>query len=163
DALVLVITDRPDPGLAAPLAALIENAVSEGDLLLKKGRLLYLHGPAGVAPRRVVVSVAGDASPNAFKAAVASGLGALKSGAAKSKAPVVLVGKGITFDTGGISLKPGAEMDEMKFDMCGAASVLGTLAAVASLKARVNLVVLVPTCDNMPSGRAVKPGDVVTS
>jgi leucyl aminopeptidase len=84
-------------------------------------------------------------------------------GAAKTKAPVVLVGKGITFDTGGISLKPGAEMDEMKFDMCGAASVLGTLAAVASLKARVNLVVLVPTCDNMPSGRAVKPGDVVTS
>jgi leucyl aminopeptidase len=66
-------------------------------------------------------------------------------GAAKSQAPVVLVGKGITFDTGGISLKPGAEMDEMKFDMCGAASVLGTLAAVASLKARVNLVVLVPT------------------
>jgi len=54
-------------------------------------------------------------------------------------------------------------MDEMKFDMCGAASVLGTLAAIASLKARVNLVVLVPTCDNMPSGRAVKPGDVVTS
>jgi leucyl aminopeptidase len=84
-------------------------------------------------------------------------------GAGKSKAPIVLVGKGITFDTGGISLKPGAEMDEMKFDMCGAASVLGTLAAVASLKARVNLVVLVPTCDNMPSGSAVKPGDVVTS
>ena len=308
DALVLVITDRPDPGLAAPLAALIANAVSEGDLLLKKGKLLYLHQPAGVAPRRVVVSVAGDASPKSFKAAVANGLGALKSsaaktvgiaapgialsaghaeaavvaaadvtylythtkpsatpgwvptsitlfcqrseakpvqqglrqgsavaagvtmakefgnrpgnvctptwlgqqakklgkqfdlevevldrkeieklgmgsflavaqgsdepprfivarydGAAKSKPPVVLVGKGITFDTGGISLKPGAEMDEMKFDMCGAASVLGTLAAVASLKARVNLVVLVPTCDNMPSGRAVKPGDVVTS
>ena len=308
DALILVITDHPDPGLAAPLAALIANAVSEGDLLLKKGKLLYLYQPAGVTPRRVVVSVAGDASPKSFKAAVAGGLGALKSsaartvgiaspgialtaghaeaavvaaadvtylythtkpsatpgwvptsitllcqrseakpvqqglrqgsavaagvtmakefgnrpgnvctptwlgqqakkigkqfdlevevldrkeieklgmgsflavaqgsdepprfivarydGAAKSKPPVVLVGKGITFDTGGISLKPGAEMDEMKFDMCGAASVLGTLAAVASLKARVNLVVLVPTCDNMPSGRAVKPGDVVTS
>jgi leucyl aminopeptidase len=84
-------------------------------------------------------------------------------GAAKAQAPVVLVGKGITFDTGGISLKPGAEMDEMKFDMCGAASVLGTLATVASLEAKVNLVVLVPTCDNMPSGSAVKPGDVVTS
>jgi leucyl aminopeptidase len=308
DALVLVLSDRPDPGLAAPLATLVANAVSEGDLVLKKGKLLYLHQPAGVTPRRVVVSVAGDASPKSFKAAVANGLGALKSsgaktvgiaapgitlgaghaeaavvaaadssylythtkpsatpgwmptsitlfcqrseakpvqqglrqgsavaagvtmarefgnrpgnvctptwlgqqakkigkqfdldvdvldrkeieklgmgsflavaqgsdepprfivaryeGAAKSKAPVVLVGKGITFDTGGISLKPGAEMDEMKFDMCGAASVLGTLAAVASLKARVNLVVLVPTCDNMPSGRAVKPGDVVTS
>jgi len=308
DALVLVVGDRPDPSLSAPLATLIANAVSEGDLVLKKGKLLYLYQPAGVTPRRVVVSVAGDASPKSFKAAVANGLGALKTsgaksvgiaapgialsaahaeaavvaaadvsylythtkpsatpgwmptsitlfcqrgeakavqqgvrqgsavaagvtlarefgnrpgnvctptwlgqqakklgkqfdlevdvldrkeidklgmgsflavaqgseepprfivaryqGAAKSKAPVVLVGKGITFDTGGISLKPGAEMDEMKFDMCGAASVLGALAAVASLKARVNLVVLVPTCDNMPSGRAVKPGDVVTS
>ena len=84
-------------------------------------------------------------------------------GAAKGEAPVVLVGKGITFDTGGISIKPGAEMDEMKFDMCGAASVLGTLHAVATLKPRLNLVVIVPTCENMPSGRAVKPGDVVTS
>ena len=84
-------------------------------------------------------------------------------GAAKSVPPVVLVGKGITFDTGGISLKPGPEMDEMKFDMCGAASVLGTMHAVASLKAKLNLVCLVPACDNMPSGKAVKPGDVVTS
>ena len=84
-------------------------------------------------------------------------------GAPKSQAPIVLVGKGITFDTGGISLKPGAEMDEMKFDMCGAASVLGTLATIASLKAEVNVVCIVPTCDNMPSGNAIKPGDVVTS
>ncbi|MFN7696234.1 MAG: leucyl aminopeptidase [Burkholderiales bacterium] len=84
-------------------------------------------------------------------------------GAARSKAPVVLVGKGITFDTGGISLKPGAEMDEMKYDMGGAASVLGALRAVAELKPKLNLVVLVPACENMPSGRAVKPGDVVTS
>ena len=76
---------------------------------------------------------------------------------------MVLVGKGITFDTGGISLKPGPEMDEMKFDMCGAASVLGTLRAVAELKLKVNLVGLIPTCDNMPSGKATKPGDVVTS
>jgi leucyl aminopeptidase len=84
-------------------------------------------------------------------------------GAAKSQAPVVLVGKGITFDTGGISIKPAAEMDEMKFDMGGAASVLGTLRAVAELKPKLNLVVIVPTCENMPGGRAVKPGDVVTS
>ena len=309
DALVLVIGEGPDPALSAPLAALIDKAVADGDLQLKKGKVLYAYQPAGVTARRVVVSVAGDATLKSFKAAVAAGLGALKSsgaktvgiaalngagvgaahaeaavcaladasyvythtkpsatpawtptsvtvfcqrseqkavqqglrqgeavaagvtmarefgnrpgnvctpswlgqqakklgkqldldvevldrkeleklgmgaflavaqgsdepprfivarydGAAKTQAPVVLVGKGITFDTGGISLKPGAEMDEMKFDMCGAASVLGTLAAVASLKARVNLVVLVPTCDNMPSGRAVKPGDVVTS
>jgi leucyl aminopeptidase len=84
-------------------------------------------------------------------------------GAGKKDAPVVLVGKGITFDTGGISLKPGADMDEMKYDMCGAASVLGTVRAVAELKLKVNLVGLIPTCDNMPSGRATKPGDVVTS
>ncbi|MEO6031271.1 MAG: leucyl aminopeptidase [Burkholderiaceae bacterium] len=84
-------------------------------------------------------------------------------GAPKAQAPVVLVGKGITFDTGGISLKPGAEMDEMKFDMGGAASVLGALRAVAELKPKLNLVVLVPSCENMPDGRATKPGDVVTS
>ncbi len=309
DALVLVIGERPDPALAAPLAGLIGKAVSEGDLTLKKGKVLYAYQPAGITARRVVVAVAADETPKSFRAALASGLGALKSsgaktvgiaaaggagvgaahaeaavlavadatyvythtkpsatpawtpaavaflcarseqkavqqglrqgqaiasgvtlarefgnrpgnectptwlgqqakklgkqfelevevldrkaieklgmgaflavaqgsdepprfivarydGAARTQAPVVLVGKGITFDTGGISLKPGAEMDEMKFDMCGAASVLGTLAAVASLKARVNLVVLVPTCDNMPSGHAIKPGDVVTS
>ncbi|RZJ12822.1 MAG: leucyl aminopeptidase [Rubrivivax sp.] len=84
-------------------------------------------------------------------------------GAAKTVSPVVLVGKGITFDTGGISLKPGAEMDEMKFDMGGAAGVIGTLRAVAELKPRLNLVVIIAACENMPSGRAVKPGDVVTS
>ena len=84
-------------------------------------------------------------------------------GAAKTQAPLVLVGKGITFDSGGISLKPGAGMDEMKFDMGGAASVLGTLRAVAELKPKINLVVLIAACENMPSGRAVKPGDVVTS
>ncbi|MBH9553744.1 leucyl aminopeptidase [Inhella gelatinilytica] len=84
-------------------------------------------------------------------------------GAPRTQAPVVLVGKGITFDTGGISLKPGAEMDEMKFDMGGAASVLGALRAVVELKPKLNLVVLIPACENMPSGKAVKPGDVVTS
>ncbi|HMS27992.1 MAG TPA: leucyl aminopeptidase [Burkholderiaceae bacterium] len=85
------------------------------------------------------------------------------SGAAKTDAPTVLVGKGITFDTGGISLKPGAEMDEMKFDMCGAASVLGTFRALAGLQPKINVVGLIPACENMPSGKAVKPGDVVTS
>jgi len=84
-------------------------------------------------------------------------------GAPKSVPPVVLVGKGITFDSGGISLKPGLDMDEMKFDMGGAASVLGTLHAIATLKPKLNLVCIVPSCDNMPSGKAVKPGDVVTS
>ncbi len=79
------------------------------------------------------------------------------------QAPVVLVGKGITFDTGGISLKPAAEMDEMKYDMCGAASVLGTLQAIAQMKLKLNVVGVIPTCENMPGGRATKPGDIVTS
>jgi leucyl aminopeptidase len=84
-------------------------------------------------------------------------------GAAKGKAPIVLVGKGITFDSGGISLKPGAEMDEMKFDMGGAASVLGTMRAIGAIKPRINVVGLIAACENMPSGRAIKPGDVVKS
>jgi leucyl aminopeptidase len=84
-------------------------------------------------------------------------------GAAKGDAPVVLVGKGITFDTGGISIKPAPEMDEMKFDMGGAASVLGTFAALAELKPAINVVGLIPSCENMPDGLAVKPGDVVRS
>jgi leucyl aminopeptidase len=83
-------------------------------------------------------------------------------GAGRDK-PVVLVGKGITFDAGGISLKPGPGMDEMKFDMCGAASVIATMAVVAKLKLPVNLTVIVPTCENMPSGTATRPGDIVNS
>jgi leucyl aminopeptidase len=85
------------------------------------------------------------------------------SGAGKKDRPVVLVGKGITFDTGGISLKPSAEMDEMKYDMCGAASVLGTLRAVANLDLKLNVVGLIPACENMPGGAASRPGDIVTS
>lgn len=80
-----------------------------------------------------------------------------------SQKPVVLIGKGITFDAGGISIKPSAEMDEMKYDMCGAASVLGAIKAVAQLELPINLVVIVPTCENLPDGDANKPGDVVTS
>ena len=82
---------------------------------------------------------------------------------AGSAKPVVLVGKGVTFDTGGISLKPGPSMDEMKYDMCGAASVIGTMATVSKLKLPVNLTVIVPAVENMPSGTATKPGDIVTS
>ncbi len=309
DALVLVLGTELDPSLPAPLATLVGEAVEAGDLVLKKGKALYLHRPAGLLTPRLCLAVAADSSAKAFKAAVAGAFAGLKSGgakrigvaaspgivvgeahaealvaaaadavylythskpsapapwtpltmtlycgrneakevqrglrrgtaiasgvtlarefgnrpgnqctptwlgqqakkigkdwdldvevldrkaieklgmgsflsvaqgsdepprfivaryhgAAKAEAPVVLVGKGITFDTGGISIKPAAEMDEMKFDMCGAASVLGTLAAVAALKAKLNLVVIVPTCENMPSGRSIKPGDVVTS
>lgn len=81
----------------------------------------------------------------------------------QAQKPIVLVGKGITFDTGGISLKPGAEMDEMKYDMCGAASVLGTFRTIAEMDLPLNVVGIIPTCENMPDGRATRPGDVLTS
>lgn len=84
-------------------------------------------------------------------------------GTIKTAAPTVLVGKGITFDSGGISIKPAAEMDEMKFDMSGAASVLGVFRALAELKPAINVVGLIPACENLLNGRALKPGDVVTS
>ena len=84
-------------------------------------------------------------------------------GGPKSRKPVALVGKGITFDTGGISLKPAGEMDEMKFDMCGAAAVLGTMKAVGEMKLPINVVGVVPTTENMPGGRATRPGDIVKS
>jgi leucyl aminopeptidase len=85
------------------------------------------------------------------------------NGGLKADAPVVLVGKGITFDTGGISIKPASEMDEMKFDMCGAASVLGAFRALGELQPKLNVIGLIPSCENMPDGKAIKPGDVVTS
>jgi leucyl aminopeptidase len=85
-----------------------------------------------------------------------------KGGKPGSK-PIVLVGKGLTFDAGGISIKPAANMDEMKYDMCGAASVIGTLAACAELDLPLNLVGIVPSSENLPDGDANKPGDIVTS
>jgi len=85
------------------------------------------------------------------------------AGAAKSRKPIVLVGKGVTFDTGGISLKSAPEMDEMKYDMSGAASVLGAVRALAGMKAPVNVIGVIPACENMPGGNATKPGDIVTS
>ena len=88
----------------------------------------------------------------------------LKHMGGKAKdAPVVLVGKGITFDSGGISIKPGAAMDEMKYDMCGAASVLGTFRAIGEMDLKLNVIGVIAACENMPSGRATKPGDIVTS
>ncbi len=310
DALLVVLTPEQSQTTDPVLDALIQDAVEADDLALKAGRALYLHRPRGVKAARLVLAVAFDAKPKAFKSAVAKGLSLLKDGgaghvaiaaaeglqieadharvtvltvadatyvfrltkpsapkagalkkvtllspteqasavkagiqqgqgiaegvtlarelgnrpanhctptdlatearrlakssksikaevlerpaleklgmgsflsvtngsaqppkfivlryqgAAASQAPIVLVGKGITFDTGGISLKPGAGMDEMKFDMGGAASVLGTFQSLALLAPKVNVVGLIPTCENMPSGTATKPGDVVTS
>jgi leucyl aminopeptidase len=85
------------------------------------------------------------------------------NGAAKAKKPIALVGKGITFDTGGISIKPAGDMDEMKFDMSGAGSVLGAIRALAGMKAPVNVIGVIPTCENMPGGHATRPGDIVTT
>ena len=84
-------------------------------------------------------------------------------GARRGRAPVVLVGKGVTFDSGGISLKDPPAMDEMKFDMCGAATVLAAIDYAARRELKLNLIGLVPACENMPDGRAVKPGDIITS
>jgi leucyl aminopeptidase len=84
-------------------------------------------------------------------------------GGPRNLKPVVLVGKGITFDTGGISIKSAAEMDEMKFDMCGAAAVLGTLKAAGEMRLPLNVVGAIPSTENMPGGRATRPGDVVKS
>ncbi|MDA8453270.1 leucyl aminopeptidase [Acidovorax sp. GBBC 3334] len=118
-----------------------------------------VHGPAEVAKLGMGAFLAvakGSEEPLRF-------IELRYQGAGRADAPVALIGKGITFDTGGISIKPAAEMDEMKFDMGGAASVLGVFRALAELKPAINVVGLIPACENMPDGRAVKPGDVVTS
>jgi len=85
------------------------------------------------------------------------------NGGKAGQKPIVLIGKGITFDSGGISLKPGAEMDEMKYDMSGAASVIGTMQAIAQMKLPLKVIGLVPCAENMPGGDASRPGDIVTS
>ena len=118
-----------------------------------------VHGPAQVARLGMgaLMAVAqGSSEPLRF-------IELHYEGAARTQAPVVLVGKGITFDAGGISLKQPAGMDEMKYDMGGAASVLGAFRALAALQPAINVVGLIPSCENLPDGRAVKPGDVVTS
>ena len=81
----------------------------------------------------------------------------------KNKKPIILVGKGITFDAGGISIKPSPDMDEMKYDMCGAATVLGTMKTIGELNLPLNIIFLIPSCENLPDGNAVKPGDIVKS
>ena len=84
-------------------------------------------------------------------------------GAGAKDAPIALCGKGVTFDTGGISIKPAPKMDEMKFDMCGAGAVLGAMLAIGELQPKVNVVAVIPACENMPGGRATRPGDIVKS
>jgi leucyl aminopeptidase len=118
---------------------------------LGMGSFLSVAKGSAEAPRFIVMHYKGkEATKKAVKGT-------------KDKGPVVLVGKGITFDSGGISIKPAGTMDEMKFDMCGAASVLGTFRAIAEIELAGEVIGLIPACENMPSGTANKPGDVVTS
>jgi leucyl aminopeptidase len=109
---------------------------------LKMGSLLSVSQSSAQPPKLIVMTYSGGKSKDA---------------------PVVLVGKGITFDTGGISLKPGDAMDEMKYDMCGAGSVLGTFRAIAEMGLKINVVGIVAASENMPGGDATRPGDIVTS
>jgi len=129
-------------GLARAYRSMRVQVLGEPEMRkLKMGALLSVTAGSTEPARLIVAEYRGD--PKA------------------KRAPVAFIGKGVTFDTGGISLKPAAAMDEMKFDMSGAACVLGALKAVAELKLPVNLTVIVPACENMPSGRATKPGDIV--
>ena len=137
------IIERKTKALKKDFPALKISSLNEKDLeRLKMGSYLSVSKGSDEPPRMMTVEYRGGA---------------------KDKQPLVLVGKGITFDTGGISLKPGSGMDEMKWDMCGAASVFGIMQTLARLKAKVNVVGLMVCAENMPSARATKPGDVVTS
>ncbi|MBT8084923.1 MAG: leucyl aminopeptidase [Woeseia sp.] len=133
---------RTAQGLARKYRDLVTSIVSEAEMK-KLGMHSLLSVTAGsVEPAKLIV---------------------MKYKGAGKAPPAVLVGKGITFDSGGISLKPGPGMDEMKYDMCGAASVIATMAAVASLKLPINVTAIVPACENLPSGTATRPGDIVKS
>jgi leucyl aminopeptidase len=124
---------------------------------LGMGSFLSVARGSAEAPRFIVMHYKGKSTPTK------PGKAASKSKDGATNGPIVLVGKGITFDSGGISIKPAGAMDEMKYDMCGAASVFGTMMAVAKLEWPGELVGLIPACENMPSGLANKPGDVVKS
>jgi leucyl aminopeptidase len=128
---------------------------------LGMGALLAVARGARQSPRFIVLSYDGASHGKAHKGKEGGKDGG-KDGKPKSH-PVVLIGKGVTFDSGGISLKPGADMDEMKYDMCGAACVIGVIDAIARLKLPLDVVGLVPATENMPGGDATRPGDVVRS
>ena len=121
---------------------------------LRMGSFLSVSRGSDQPPRFIVMHYNKPAAATTSKKA---------SSKTASSGPIILVGKGVTFDAGGISIKPAATMDEMKFDMCGAASVIGTLKAVAELGLPIEVIGLIPACENLLNGSANKPGDVVTS
>ena len=161
----------------AAIAAGVELARSLGDLpgnLCTPSHLAATARELGKTSRQLKVSVMGEAAMEKL------GMGSLLSvsrgshepaklisleysGGNKDDKPVVLVGKGVTFDSGGISIKPAAAMDEMKYDMCGAASVLGTMKACVEMELPINVVGVIPSTENLPGSKASKPGDIVTS
>lgn len=180
---VVLATENATTAKAAQAALAVAKATASGVALTKRvGNL-----PANIATPTFLANEAKKLSKTGIKVkvlerkeceklgmnaflAVAQGSAQLPKfivleyfGGAKSAKPTVLVGKGITFDTGGISIKPAPDMDHMKWDMSGAGSVLGVFKALSELKPRCNVVGLIPACENMPGGRAVKPGDVVKS
>jgi leucyl aminopeptidase len=181
---------RVGPFAAGELAA-ARRGLAEGESIVESGRLLRDLGnlPANICTPRYLASRAADIG-RLHKSLKVQALDEARikrlkmgcflavtrgsaepprfiviehKGGRRGAAPIVLVGKGVTFDTGGISLKDPAAMDEMKYDMCGAATVIATLDLVARLKLKLNVVGLVPACENMPGSRAIKPGDIVTS
>jgi len=130
-------------GIAKRFARMEVKVLDEGDMRkLGMGALLSVTQGAAEPPRMIVLQY---------------------RGAGAKDAPIALCGKGVTFDTGGISIKPAAKMDEMKFDMCGAGGVLGAMTAIGELQPAINVVAVIPACENMPGGRATRPGDIIKS
>ena len=181
-ALTQVTLATPDPSAARtafePIDRVIDGVFVARDLVSEPANVLF---PVSFAERcvgladtglSVEVFAEGQLRDLGMGALLGVGLGSDREsrvvaltwrGASAEDAPICLVGKGVTFDTGGISLKPGAGMEDMKWDMAGSAAVVGAMVAVAGRKARANVVGLVGLVENMPSGSAQRPGDVVTS
>ena len=177
---ITVITDELDAAAAyEPLAAVYEGVKLARDLVTEPPNVLHPESYADICrdeltPLGVEVDVLGEAEMQklGMGSLLGVGQGSVResklvvlrwNGGADGERPLALVGKGVTFDTGGISLKPGQNMDEMKMDMGGSAAVVGTIRALAGRKARCNVVGLIGLVENMPDGNAQRPGDIVTS
>jgi leucyl aminopeptidase len=148
------------PGNVCTPDYLAKEAASMADELGLSCQVLEEKAMRKLGMRALLAVAQGSRQPPRFIILKYHGNQERKAGSAR---PLVLVGKGITFDSGGISLKPAADMDEMKYDMCGAATVLGVMRAAARMALPLDLVALVPACENMPDGGAARPGDIVTS
>lgn len=175
---IAVVTDDADPeGTYAPMAALYQGVKLARDLVTEPPNVLYPESYAEICrdeltPLGVEVEVLGEAelAKHGMTMMLGVGQGSVREskmvvmrwqGGASGDRPLALIGKGVTFDTGGISLKPGANMDEMKMDMGGSAAVVGAMKAIAGRKAACNVIGLIGLVENMPDGNAQRPGDIV--